>query len=366
MKVKQVHHWLTDKSRGKGRRTGLASEDKLALLPPKKKSISSDNHKSTTTEDDGSFPTPSADVVKMTNKNAFLTPTALNETEFDLEKNPSTDPTIATQDEESTTFGDSPQKATSWDHTPKSNASWDKIFPDPEPVYDSSPFSSFEGSTEAMENLGDFHAGEYYAREDRSLGGSPGDMKPSKMYNANIFGNKLMTARTLDFICNDGNLIQRAYSTPDYHITDDEATTSSLSRDSPSITPGTLESKMARYLLDPYPTNESIQEKGVTNRAHRSIPRCKKIDPKELAFLNPKEDPASGSLPFDADKYLSVSRGINKFGGPKKTLVERRKEQLEKIWSDSREKAHVKKTKWDICKKTGQYKKKIVIDIEQK
>jgi hypothetical protein len=189
------------------------------------------------------------------------------------------------------------------------------------------------------------------------------------MYNASIFGNKMMTARTLDLICNDGRLIQRAYSTPDYDKKNDEATNSPQSHDSPSITPGVLDSKMTRHLLDPYHVHEAVHHhQGNFKRDHQSIPRRKKIDPTDLVFLNPKERSSSSSSKILTmeKKPSSVSRGIEKFGGKKKSLVELRKEQLEKTWANNKKAAHVKKIEWGVCQTTGQYKKKIVVDVESK
>jgi len=188
------------------------------------------------------------------------------------------------------------------------------------------------------------------------------------MHSANIFGNKTLTAGTLDLICNDGKA-KTMYSLPKNTTVglDDDETSSSLSNDSsskPSIVPGALDSKMAQLLLDPHPLNEGVRREMGYRRAPRTIPRCKKIDPKDLAFLNQANKKYPGT--DDHIRPSSVASGIEKFGGPRKTIVERRKEELEKIWEERKAVVHVKKVKWGVCQRTGMYKKKIVIDVHKK
>ena len=358
MKVKQIRRWLTDKSPvSNGRRSNtLAQDDNLAQPVVEHNEVLNE-----TDEGRGDFQTSShqESVMKITPSSKQL-----EEALLDLEKNPSTDPTVVTLEDDSPSMApppdDSPQKSELWE-------TWKtKKMPYPNPTLDLSPSSSFEDSiVEGMENLGDFFSVE--PEGDDAISVSTEGMKPSKMYNANIFGNRMMTARTLESICNDGRHIQRAYSTPDYlSTTDDEATTSSTSHDSPSITPGVLDSKMTRILLDPYNVNKAVQHQGRFNRGHQSIPRRKKIDPKDLAFLKPKElSPSSSSKVVTCEKRSSVSLGIEKFGGKKKSLVELRKEQLQKIWAADKQVVHVKKIEWGECQKTGQYKRKITVQANK-
>ena len=123
---------------------------------------------------------------------------------------------------------------------------------------------------------------------------------------------------------------------------------------------------MTRILLDPYNVNKAVQHQGCFNRGRQSIPRRKKIDPKDLAFLKPKElSPSSSSKVVTCEKRSSVSLGIEKFGGKKKSLVELRKEQLQKIWAADKQVVHVKKIEWGECHKTGQYKRKITVQANK-
>ena len=366
MKVRQIRRWLTDKSpvNDGRRRNSLANEDDLAqqVVEQHNKDLN------VTEKDKGDIPTEA--LQESLSKIEATTPSSkkLEEALLDLEKNPSTDPTVATRDDSPSIARshDSPQKSELWETTQVTNNSWEKnkgSYPDP--TLDLSPSSSFEESiVEGMENLGDFFSLE--PDVDDTLSVSTEGMKPSKMHNANIFGNRMMTARTLESICNDDRHIQRAYSTPDYLTTDDEATTSSASHDSPSIPPGVLDSKMTRLLLDPYNANEAVQHQRCFNRGQQPIPRRKKVDPKDLAFLKPKQlSPSSSAKGMAHEKRSSVSLGIEKFGGKKKSLVELRKEQLQKSWAADKKVVRVKKIEWGECHKTGQYKRKITVQAEK-
>lgn len=339
------------------------------------------------------------------------------EASLSLKQNPSTDPTVATRDDSTATTNDIPQPTPSWDATLVSGGSWDNVdFPDPDPTFDFSPATSFDDSVEsnpegmgAHEQYGPSRErpDDYYVTE-KSKGGIQGlddmgqvhlsllqkqapilasaereedsdersnsstiDSMPRSMHSANIFGNKTLTAGTLDFICSDGK-IKRSHRSLPGCIADDE-TGSSVSNNTgsssdPSIIPGALDSKMAQLLLDPYPINEAIRQDAGYKRASYSIPRCKKIDPKDLKFLQRRDSaPSVAEAEIHSQgRRSSVSRGIQKFGGPKKTIVERRKEELEKLWAENKATVHVKKVKWGVCQRTGMYKKKIVIDVEKK
>eukprot|EP00980_Cylindrotheca_fusiformis_P001509 scaffold346_cov116-Cylindrotheca_fusiformis.AAC.23 len=96
----------------------------------------------------------------------------------------------------------------------------------------------------------------------------------------------------------------------------------------------------------------------------------KKVDPIDLPFLQPKPQKlqkpivsASGGA-----RKSSVGAAIAKFGGlgGRKTIVEKRKDELERQWSEAKAVTHIKKTKWCVCEKTGVYKKKIVVEAETK
>jgi ribosomal protein L32 len=337
------------------------------------------------------------------------------EASLSLKQNPSADPTVATRDDSTAAANDIPQQTASWDTTLVSGGSWDSVgFPDPEPAFYFSPSTSFdesiesnsggtgsyepsgptrgrpadyyitekfEGGIEGLADMGQVHlsllqkqapilanAERTEQHDESSNESSTIDSMPRTMHSANIFGNKTLTAGTLDFICSDGKIKRSHRSLPDCFA--DDETGSSLSNDSsskPSIIPGALDSKMAQLLLDPYPINEAIRREAGYKRASYSIPRCKKIDPKDLEFLHRRNSSSVAETEIYAKGRRSgVSRGIQKFGGTKKTIVERRKEELEKLWAESKAAVHVKKVKWGVCKKTGMYKKKVVIDVQKK
>ena len=48
----------------------------------------------------------------------------------------------------------------------------------------------------------------------------------------------------------------------------------------------------------------------------------------------------------------------------RKSRIERQKEALEQKWAAERVPKHVKKTKWQVDKSTGTYRKKIVLDFD--
>jgi hypothetical protein len=94
----------------------------------------------------------------------------------------------------------------------------------------------------------------------------------------------------------------------------------------------------------------------------------KKVDPKDLPFLQSKSQnmPKSTiSVPNNIPKS-GVGAAIQMFGGHggRKSIVEKRKDELERQWSETRSVTHVKKTKWCVCEKTGVFKKKIVVEAE--
>lgn len=97
----------------------------------------------------------------------------------------------------------------------------------------------------------------------------------------------------------------------------------------------------------------------------------KKIDPGVLEFLQPNvRQPSvehSARKPVRAPRS-SVGAAIELFGGQgsRKTIVSRRTDELQRLWSESRAVTHVKKTKWCVCEKTGVYKRKIVVEPEYK
>lgn len=90
----------------------------------------------------------------------------------------------------------------------------------------------------------------------------------------------------------------------------------------------------------------------------------KKVNPKDLKFLHPESKPKPS---FQQERSKStVSSAIEKFGGPgvRKSRIEKRKDELQRLFSETRTGTHVKKVKWFVCPKTGVYKKKLVIEVE--
>jgi hypothetical protein len=97
----------------------------------------------------------------------------------------------------------------------------------------------------------------------------------------------------------------------------------------------------------------------------------KKTDPVALKILQPTKQQAStessARKPVRASRS-SVGAAIELFGGQgsRKSIVSRRTDELQRLWSESWAITHVKKTKWCVCEKTGVYKRKIVVEPEQK
>lgn len=97
--------------------------------------------------------------------------------------------------------------------------------------------------------------------------------------------------------------------------------------------------------------------------------RKKFLDPKDLPFLQgePVEKAREPEEEKEEKPQSSVTSGILMFGGAaaRKTIVQRRKDQLQKLFDASKTVKHVKKTKWGACH-TGTYKKKVIIDVNTK
>jgi hypothetical protein len=83
--------------------------------------------------------------------------------------------------------------------------------------------------------------------------------------------------------------------------------------------------------------------------------------PEDLPFL--KASPLPEKKPVIVEPPLrntTVGRGIRKFGN-RKSIVERRKEQLSKQLSEPKPAIYSRKVKWDIAE-SGGYKKQIVTE----
>lgn len=225
-----------------------------------------------------------------------------------------------------------------------------------------------------------------------SVRGHPSDAH--MMHNVNLFGNKTLTSKTLDFICNDMKEGTAASLVPkgDDGFTDssdDGSSYRSSSDDSskPSLAPGALESKVCKMLLtqDPFQNQVPNVERNKTARLvdtfnsktareqpiQRPVLR-KKLNPADLPFLQQQQSQQSRTVtkpdvvPIKKTRKSGVNDGILKFGGPRKTIVSQRKEALQKLWAENKEAVHVKKIKWGVCQKTGTYKKKVVVDVQYK
>jgi hypothetical protein len=201
-----------------------------------------------------------------------------------------------------------------------------------------------------------------------------------KMHNANLLINRTLTTSTLDFICNDDQMKKPKMSSDNtVESSSDEEASSSWSNDSskPSIAPGALDSKMARMFLgesiddsagkkrSPSKKESDDKKKEPSQPVRRKVLR-KKLDPKDLPFLRSQPKPEKKIELTQQKPRSSVHAGIGRFGGPKKRIVESRKEQLQKLWAENKAATHVKKIKWGVCQKTGTYKKKVVLDVQYK
>jgi len=118
---------------------------------------------------------------------------------------------------------------------------------------------------------------------------------------------------------------------------------------------------------------EEKQEDGPYETKVTVVERRKYVDPKELAFLQSKFKTSLSTTNKALEEIASkprtnppVGKVIRKFGGPRKNLVERRKEQLDKKWSEPKAAVFIKKPKWDRCKVAGAYKKRIVVEKQYK
>jgi hypothetical protein len=140
-----------------------------------------------------------------------------------------------------------------------------------------------------------------------------------------------------------------------------------------------LGSKMAGMSLNDRQGTQGTQTGSAKNKVNPATARLgnprvvtrKRVDPKDLAFLQPqgaaedeKKKNAMALLP--RRRETAVERGIRKFGPPRKSIVETRTEELSQRWAESNSPQHVRKVKWGVATKTGEYQKKIVIERENK
>lgn len=135
----------------------------------------------------------------------------------------------------------------------------------------------------------------------------------------------------------------------EYHGNNEEE--SKGSADSLSIGPGVLVSKMATVFLnqrhdDPPPP--------APRRKHVDLPAFLKAS-SAVTTMPPREDLSYANPP--KTPTTTVGKGIRKFGGPRKTLVERRKEQLSQKFGETRSAVFVQKKTWGQKSPHGKYER---------
>lgn len=194
---------------------------------------------------------------------------------------------------------------------------------------------------------------------------------PTLMHNADLFQNGMLTKATLDAICHDKSKSEESshsIRTSD-HSSEIESLKSFFSHESEggSIAHGALVSKMAAVFLNDAPETQTLKKVSIVSTASQGIVTRKKVDPKDLAFLQPQvkapKQPV-GVMP-PAPNTL-VGKGIRRFDPPPQSIVAARKEELNQKFAESKAASHIKKVKWGISSKTGGYKKKFIIDKEHK
>eukprot|EP00536_Pseudo-nitzschia_multiseries_P008495 jgi/Psemu1/305748/fgenesh1_kg.216_\ len=145
----------------------------------------------------------------------------------------------------------------------------------------------------------------------------------------------------------------------------------------PSIAPGALVSKMATMFLN---NNDACRVGAVAEGAPQGAPtmppiveRRRFVDPKDLTFLHASNSSGSGSGSTNKTKdphlanlppppTTAVGKGIRKFGGPRRTLIERRKEELNQKFGENRSAVFVKRKTWSQKSANGTYQRKTVVD----
>ena len=210
------------------------------------------------------------------------------------------------------------------------------------------------------------------------------------MHNANLFQDKTLTSGALDAICKTGEkcteLPRGALDT--FFERFDHGTVCSWSEDSgkPSIAPNAVDANLSKVLSHDtditYPTVESFEKR------QSSDPYCVSKDMRQEPPSPPASPAASeksnsdlavdmvqtekqaksspGTTPSTSSSFSSV---LKKFGGGKhgrKTRIEKQKEALEQQWQANRKVKHVRKSKWQGVGGSGIYKRKIVVDVEDK
>jgi len=210
------------------------------------------------------------------------------------------------------------------------------------------------------------------AREDSRTDGY-GDDDDDFSNASTLFRDQIVTKATLDAMSQSGDAeetppktleeqlqqLKRHQQKRDDDNEESDYTESRDSDDASSIAPGVLVSKMANIFLNA--TLEDVPPPPPTMAERR-----KYVEPRDLSFLrsndynsvaatSDREDLAYAKPP--RTPTTTVGKGIRKFGGPPKSLVERRKDQLQKRFGDTRATVFVQKKTWGQKTPHGRYQR---------
>lgn len=238
------------------------------------------------------------------------------------------------------------------------------------------------------------HLGENKGRTYRTSATMEAPPSPTdqSFHSANLFQDKTMTASTLDAICKEGkgssgSAYQRNHSLNNFFERSGQASASSNSwsvdSGKPSVAPDAVDLNLSKH-FNITEENEGMNDKGTEECRQPRDTASSKVDAREdlTVLASVKKDSwapfpittaaIKDGSPSKSDAISpasSFSSAIEKFGGggprqARKTRIQRQKEALEEQWAADRKPKHVKKTKWAVCRASGTYKKKVVLDIE--
>jgi hypothetical protein len=183
------------------------------------------------------------------------------------------------------------------------------------------------------------------------------------MYNASLFQGKTLTSSTLDLLCGNSPVDRSKYQ----HTSISEGeTVSTWSEDSrqPSIAPGAIGARLGDVFAEEIELeNEKIMSaRAETRQATRSL--AGNDEPRlEHPLVATKLQGHTSGYSTTAHNSDSVTSVVQRFGGAaRKTAIQRRTEELEKKWAADRASSRVSKIKWQVCQRTGAYKKQYVLD----
>ena len=193
----------------------------------------------------------------------------------------------------------------------------------------------------------------------------------TNMHNASLFQGKTLTSNTLDLLCGSHHVEQSKY-----HCTSisDGETVSTWSEDSgqPSIAPGAIDARLgAVFAQEMQFENEKVMAARAASRQATRLLEGKDDPRLEQPLLATNWNASASSYSTaqarehkPAREEASVTAVVQRFGGAsRKTAIQRRKEELEKKWAADRAPFHVKKIKWQVCQRSGAYKKNVVLDF---